>query len=106
MKNKYTPNPNDRTEIQEGEYHPSANSAMRWFNMWKRNVVRYMQTREAIASTAIEGNRLSEILSGTLDRLEKGEPVSDRYLLGLCWFLRGDGFDELLTEDDLEAPSF
>ena len=44
--------------------------------------------KESLASTAIEGNRLAEICLGTIERLEKGQPVSDRYLLGLCWFLK------------------
>jgi len=41
--------------------------------------------KEALASTALSGNRLAEICMGTIDRLAKGEPVSDRYLLGLAW---------------------
>ena len=43
---------------------------------------------EAFSSCAIEGNRLAEICSETLDRLLKSEPVSDRYLLGLAWAMR------------------
>ena len=78
----------DKTEIKEGEYHPSADNALQWFNHWKQNPKKYFMAREAISSTALAGNRLAEICSGTLDRLEKGEPVSDRYLLGLCWFLK------------------
>lgn len=79
----------DESELKIGEYHPAAADAMRWFNEWKtKSITRYIQTREAIASTALSGNRLSQICNGTLDRLEKGESVSDRYLLGLCWILR------------------
>lgn len=78
----------DQSELELGEYHPSANSAMAWYKQWSLNSVRYMMTKEALASTALSGNRLSEICLGTMRRLENGEPVSDRYLLGLCWFLR------------------
>ena len=43
---------------------------------------------EAIYSTAIEGtNRTAVIAASTLRRLEEGEPVSDRYLMGLAWFI-------------------
>ena len=73
--------------LKKNEYHPSADSAMKWYQEWKTDYKRYCMMKEAIASTALSGNRLSEILLATMDRLEKGEPVSDRYLLGLCWFL-------------------
>ena len=69
--------------------HPSADDAMHWFMGWKaQDIGRYLMVREAIASTALSGNRLCEILNSTLTRLEKKHPVSDRYLLGLCWYLR------------------
>lgn len=80
--------------LEEGEVHPIAPSAMAWFREWKLlQGFNYGLVREAIASTALSGNRLAEICNSTMDRLEKGEPVSDRYLLGLCWFLR-DNFNE------------
>jgi hypothetical protein len=81
-------NEQDDSIIKEGEHHPSADEAMKWFRAWEANTLRYMQTREAIASVALSGNRTAQICNGTLDRLERGEPVSDRYLLGLCWMLR------------------
>jgi hypothetical protein len=75
--------------LNENEYHPIAPTALAWFQEWKLlQGFDYIKVREAIASTAISGNRLAEICNSTLDRLDKGEPVSDRYLLGLCWFLR------------------
>lgn len=79
------------SELREKEYHPAAESALVWFKEWQlADLQRYMMVREAIASTALSGNRLAEIANGTLERLDKGEPVSDRYLLGLCWFLKED----------------
>jgi hypothetical protein len=75
--------------IAVGEYHPAADEAMRYMRRWLAgdfsNVVR---TQEAFASTALSGNRLSEICLGTLHRLMNGEMVSDRYLLGLAWTIR------------------
>ena len=88
----------DESIIKEGEYHPAADSALSWFKEWKkRDFEGYLRMREAIASTAMAGNRLAQICHGTLDRLEMGAPVSDRYLLGLCWFLR-----ESVTTEEYE----
>jgi hypothetical protein len=60
----------------------------------------YLMHKEALASTALSGNRLAEISLGTIDRLAKGQPVSDRYLLGLAWtIMKVANHDEMeLTE--------
>lgn len=73
-----------RGELHAGEAHPAAHEAMRWL----RNHYPMPMLRESLASCAIEGNRLGEICCETIRRLDAGEPVSDRYLLGLCWMLR------------------
>lgn len=44
---------------------------------------------EAMASCAIEGNRLGEVCAETWRRFQAGEPVSDRYLMGLAWAVWG-----------------
>ena len=69
--------------LNPGEPHPSAVFALEWLRdldllMW----------RESLASNAIEGNRSAEICLETLRRLLENEPVSDRYLLGLAWFIK------------------
>src|SRR5258706_13757541 len=75
--------------LQIGEHHPAADMALRWFRIWQAtDPVGYMQTCEAIASTALSGNRLAQVCYGTLERLRKGGPVGDRYLLGGRWFLK------------------
>ncbi len=90
---------NDDSVIKEGEYHPAANDAMAWFKDWQiADPVRYMEMREAMACTALSGNRLAQICHGTFERLATGQLVSDRYLLGLCWFLR----DAIGKEDEDE----
>ena len=43
---------------------------------------------EALASTAIEGNKTAELCLSTYNRIQKGEPISDRYVLGLAWFVK------------------
>ena len=77
--------------LEAGEYHPAAEQAMSWYNNWvKEDPARYLQVRESIASNALSGNRLAQLCESTMKRLDKGKPVSDRYLLGLCWFLRSN----------------
>jgi hypothetical protein len=79
-------NPEDT--LQLGEFHPSASDAMFWLKEFQiKNFKEWAMIRESIASTALSGDRLSNVMHGTLERLSKGEPVSDRYLLGLCWYL-------------------
>lgn len=81
--------------IGPDEHHPAADSALRWYKQWVlEDVHRYVMAREAIASTALSGNRTAEICNGTLERLKSGEPVSDRYLLGLVWTLMEMSQDE------------
>ena len=62
----------------------------------------YLMHKEALASTALAGNRLAgnrlaEICLSTIDRLAKGEPVGDRYLLGLAWTIM-----KLHNHDEME----
>ena len=75
----------DRSELAVGEPHPMAYAAAHY-------VTRYLQKNPAVigalASCAIESNRLGEVCCGTIDRLRKGQPVSDRYILGLAFFLK------------------
>jgi hypothetical protein len=70
-------------DLKIGEPHPSAYSAMEYVKMKLNN-----DTIEAFASCAIEGNRLSEVCIETIRKIKEGEPVSDRYLLGLAWTLK------------------
>jgi hypothetical protein len=74
--------------LEPNEYHPIANSAMAWYNTWKMDTVKYMMTKESLASTALAGNRAADLCLSTMNRIEVGQSVSDRYLLALCWMLR------------------
>lgn len=75
--------------LNENEPHPAAELARVWFNEWKKkNPERYIMVRESIASSSLSGNRMAEICNSTLNRIENGQQISDRYLLGLCWFLQ------------------
>lgn len=73
--------------LKIGEVHPMAHNAMAYINNRTLHPA-FWQAMEAIASTALSGNRSSEIVFETLRRIRDGEPVSDRYLLGAAWFLK------------------
>ena len=75
-----------RGTLKDGEPHPAAESARDYIA--SLGFKKLAMWQEAFASCAIENNRLGEVCSETLGRLMKGEPVSDRYLLGLAWTIR------------------
>ena len=75
-------------ELSINEYHPAADSAKAYIS--KLGAENIFMWKESFASSAIEGNRLAEICSETLERLTTGQPVSDRYLLGLAWIGLGN----------------
>lgn len=80
----------DESELLPTEHHMAADHAMAWFKEWQlSHLDEYAMLREAVASTAmVRSNRLAQILHGTLERLATSQPVSDRYLLGLCWYIK------------------
>lgn len=76
----------DPTELTGAEFHPAARSAYRWLKGYMiSNMEDYSRTKLALSIAAESGNRHAIVCMGTIDRLAKGQPVSDRYLLGLCW---------------------
>lgn len=78
-------NPHTHTKGQLGqmEAHPAAASAMRYLKSIPP--MRWAELLEVFASTALSGNRLGDICSETMNRIMRGHPVSDRYVLGLAW---------------------
>ena len=76
----------EHNTLKLGEPHPMAESALQWIkaNVKCKDLFLHL---ESLSSCAIEGNRLAEICAETLHRLLHGEPISDRYLLGLAWYL-------------------
>lgn len=75
--------------IAADAYHPAADSAMSWFKHYVREHSEdYARMKMAIIMAADDGNRLAQICRATIERLAAGAPVSDRYLLGLVWFLQ------------------
>lgn len=76
----------DRGTLAPTEHHPAADLALAWIRSLPPAEI--FTWSEAFASTAIEGNRMAEVCSETLRRIMAGEPVSDRYVLGLAWAMR------------------
>lgn len=74
----------DRTELNSNEPHPAVNSTINYISQKINDPV----LLESLASCAIESNRLAEVCLGTINRIKNKQPVSDRYLLGLAWFLK------------------
>ncbi len=74
----------DRTELNVGERHPSTSSAIQY--VFEK--IHDPLLLEALASCAIENNRIAEVCLGTINRIKNKQPISDRYLLGLAWFLK------------------
>lgn len=77
---------NMKGELKENEPHPSAMSALEYVQLY--DLKKLMKIQESYSSCAIEGNRLGDICGETLDRVMSGEPVSDRYILGLAWNIK------------------
>jgi hypothetical protein len=67
--------------LKPGEPHPAAYFAKEYIAAL--GIEKIVIWQSTFSSNAIEGNRLAEICAETLDRLIKGLPVSDRYILGL-----------------------
>jgi hypothetical protein len=69
--------------LAKGEAHPAALAALQYLN-----ALGFEEKQDFLftfSSLALEGNRLAEVCYGTLRRIIDGEPVSDRYVLGLAW---------------------
>jgi hypothetical protein len=70
------------------ESHPAAVDAMAWLKQRVDSPASAGVALGAFDTMAAEGSRLAEVCAGTLRAFIAGEPVIDRYLLGLCWTLR------------------
>ena len=78
----------NRGELNPTEPHPVAQSALEYVVNFAADMKKASILMESFSSCAIEGNRLGEICSETLNRVIMNQPVSDRYILGLAWFIR------------------
>jgi len=87
----------ERGVLKDGDPHPAAKIALKWIRD-NYSYQELMLQLEAFSSCAIEGNRLSEILGETLRRLLNNEPISDRYIMGLSWYLFDNKQSEINEE--------
>ena len=77
----------ERGMLAQTEPHPMARDALAY--VLSLGYEKLMQWQDAFSSCAIEGNRLAEICGETLRRvLSPEQRVSDRYILGLAWYLK------------------
>lgn len=88
----------ERGTLKDGEPHPAAEMAAGYLKALPPDDIAMFQ--EALSSCAIEGNRFAEVCGETLRRFVSGEPVSDRYLLGLYAFV-SCGFRKPEVEEKL-----
>ena len=79
--------PTTRGTLAPNEPHPAFILAVEWFQ--QQDPAEIAVWKESLASCAIEGNRLGEVCIETLDRIDKGLPISDRYFMGLVLTLKG-----------------
>ena len=85
----------NKGELKPGEAHPAAYRALEYVRSLP--IADACRWKESFASCAIEGNRLGEVCIETWNRLDRGDPVSDRYIMGLAIAL---GFlDKQLNEE-------
>lgn len=85
--------------LDMGEFHPMAPNALRYI---KKNLTAWHI--EALASSALEGSRTADICLSTYNRIQKGLPISDRYVLGLAWFVKELVDAEESNSDGVEVP--
>lgn len=80
----------DRGTLKVGEPHPAVKDAIAYMqSLSLEDITKWLA---AFSSCSIEGNRFGEVCAETMRRLSDGEPVSDRYLLGLAFaILHGEG---------------
>lgn len=77
--------------LKADEPHPAARVAYQWLKA--QPLAELNRWHESFSSCSLSDNRLAEVCAETLRRLLAGEPVSDRYLLGLAWAMRFDPAD-------------
>lgn len=73
-------------ELDYGEPHPMAYEALQYIK--SIGMFQMAAILEGMASCTISGNRAAEVCHETLRRIFAGEPVSDRYVLGLAWMVK------------------
>lgn len=83
------------------EHHPAADNAFAWVKDYLlKDTIDTLSLLESFASVGLSGNRLGEVCGETLRRIIHGEPVSDRYLLGLAWTLK----QMQVTDSNVQEP--
>lgn len=72
--------------LNVGEAHPPAYHAHEYISgLGLKTLNEYL---EAFSGCATEDNRIAGICAETLSRLLRGDPVGDKYVLGLAWAIK------------------
>jgi hypothetical protein len=72
-------------DLSIGEPHPAAKVAKAWIE--RQPIEDLALYQESLDTCAQNGNKLAQVCGATLRRLMWGQPVGDRYVLGLAWVL-------------------
>jgi hypothetical protein len=79
----------ERGTLSPDEHHPAALAATVWLTdylLGRSGKIHVML--EEFSSMGASGNKLGEVCEETLRRLIVGDPIGDRYLLGLAWAIK------------------
>jgi hypothetical protein len=93
-----------RGELAVTEPHPAAFAAQKYLADLAGQGKMFLWS-ESFASCAIEGNRLAEVCSETLNRLLNSQPVSDRYILGLAFTIMQAELNDKKPKDHIESEA-
>lgn len=74
----------ERGALNVGENHPMVYVALKYIREHGGDLFLLL---ESMSSCAIEGNKTAEICAETLNKLINEEPVGERYVMGLAWFI-------------------
>ena len=79
---------NIKIQLPIGVPHPAAVSAYEYIG--KMPLLEMISWEEAFASTFIANpnSLLAEVCLSTIQRMMNGQPVGDRFILGLAWTIR------------------
>ncbi len=74
--------------LKKGEFHPATKDATQIIAAAKTDPETWQLVRTKLEQDIERGDRFSEICLETVNRLDAGQPVGERYMFGLaCWLL-------------------
>lgn len=75
--------------LDSRENHPLVDNALDYLQFIRKHYPdKWLLLSKDIEMFAQDGEPLHQVLFSTIKRIESGKVVSDRYALGLAWFVR------------------